>query len=75
MRPIQQPAFDIKDAGLLEKIVKQAFSRRRKTLRNALDGLADAEEIGAAGLDPSQRPEQIPIEGWVRLANRLADSP
>jgi 16S rRNA (adenine1518-N6/adenine1519-N6)-dimethyltransferase len=74
MRPVPQPAFDIQDAALLEKIVKQAFSRRRKTLRNALDGLADAEIIRSSGLDSSQRPEQIPIEGWVNLANRLADS-
>ncbi len=74
MRPIQQPAFDIKDAGLLEKIVKEAFSRRRKTLRNALDGRASLEDFASAGLDPSQRPEQIPIAGWVRLANCLANS-
>jgi len=74
MRPIQQPAFRIEDAAILEKIVKQAFSRRRKTLRNALHGLAGAEEFASAGLDPSQRPEQIPIEAWVRLANCLADS-
>jgi len=59
---------------LLEKIVKQAFSRRRKTLRNALDGFASTENIQSAGLDPSQRPEQITIEDWVNLANCLADS-
>ena len=74
MRPIPQPAFDINDAELLEKIVKQAFSRRRKTLRNALDGLASAEDMQSAGLNSSQRPEQIPIAGWVNLANLLADS-
>ena len=74
MRPIPQPAFDIQDADLLEKLVKQAFSRRRKTLRNALDGFASAEVIESAGLDPSQRPEQIPIEGWVNLANHVVDS-
>jgi 16S rRNA (adenine1518-N6/adenine1519-N6)-dimethyltransferase len=74
MRPIPQPAFDINDAELLEKLVKQAFSRRRKTLRNALDGVASAEDMQSAGLDSSQRPEQIPIAGWVNLANLLADS-
>jgi len=74
MRPIPPPAFDIQDAELLEKIVKQAFSRRRKTLRNALDGFASTENIQSAGLDPSQRPEQITIEDWVNLANCLADS-
>jgi len=74
MRPIPQPAYDIRDAELLENIVKQAFSKRRKTLRNALDGFASAEDFRAAHLDPSQRPEQIPIEGWVKLANSRANN-
>jgi 16S rRNA (adenine1518-N6/adenine1519-N6)-dimethyltransferase len=74
MRPVPQPAFDIRDAKMLEKVVKQAFSKRRKTLRNALDGLASEEDFQLVSLDPSQRPEQIPIDGWVRLANRLAVS-
>lgn len=59
---------------MLELIVKQAFSRRRKTLRNALQGLASEPDIEAAGLERGKRPEQIPIDGWIRLANLLASS-
>ena len=72
MRPLPDDHFDIQDANKLERIVKQAFSRRRKTLRNALQGLADAADIEAAGLEPGNRPEQIPVDDWIRLANRLA---
>jgi 16S rRNA (adenine1518-N6/adenine1519-N6)-dimethyltransferase len=74
MRPIPDLAYHIENTALLEKVVKQAFSKRRKTLRNALDGLAGAEEFRSAGLDSSQRPEQIAIEGWVKLANCLAEN-
>ncbi len=72
MRPLPQDHFDIQDTHELEQIVRQAFSRRRKILRNALQGLASETEIEAAGLDAGKRPEQIPVEGWIRLANLLA---
>jgi 16S rRNA (adenine1518-N6/adenine1519-N6)-dimethyltransferase len=72
MRPLPNERFDIQDAHKLEEIVKQAFSRRRKTLRNALKGLASESEIEAAGLVQGKRPEQIPVDGWIRLANLLA---
>ena len=72
MRPLPDGQFDVQDANKLEQIVQQAFSMRRKTLRNALQGLAEAADIEAAGLEPGNRPEQIPVDGWIRLANRLA---
>ena len=55
-----------------EKVVRQAFSQRRKTIANALKGLADREQIEAAGIDPAMRAEQIAVEGYLRLAERLS---
>ena len=72
MRPLPHDQFEVADPRMLEQIVRQAFSRRRKTLRNALKGLADDAEITAAGLEPGHRPEQIPVASWIRLANILA---
>jgi 16S rRNA (adenine1518-N6/adenine1519-N6)-dimethyltransferase len=40
-------------------VVAAAFSHRRKTLRNALRGLATAEQIESSGVDPSARPETV----------------
>lgn len=74
MRPLPHEQFTIDDPRKLDQIVKQAFSKRRKTLRNALKGVADEIEIEAAGLEPGQRPEQIPVAGWVRLSNTLTAS-
>ena len=73
MRPLPRNHFDIQDMAKLEQIVKQAFSRRRKTLRNALQGLASETDIADAGLDPGKRPEQIPIDSWINLANLLGN--
>jgi 16S rRNA (adenine1518-N6/adenine1519-N6)-dimethyltransferase len=53
---------------VFEKVVAQAFSMRRKTLRNALRPLMDADAIEAAGLDPGVRPEQVDLAGYARLA-------
>jgi 16S rRNA A1518/A1519 N6-dimethyltransferase RsmA/KsgA/DIM1 with predicted DNA glycosylase/AP lyase activity len=60
----------------VRRLVHEAFQRRRKTLANALRPLFDelrasgdvSHVIMAAGLDPAQRPETVPIEGWVLVA-------
>ena len=72
MRPLPENGFEIRDAAMLEALVKLAFSRRRKTLRNALKGLAELSDLEAAGIDPSLRPEQVAIADWIGLANRLS---
>ena len=61
-----------KDVHLLERVVREAFNQRRKTLRNTLKGLLDAADIEAAGVDGSLRPEQLNLAAFVRLADQLA---
>ena len=65
------PAFPVSPA--FPAVVAAAFSHRRKTLRNALRGLATAEQIESCGGDPSARPETVSpalfnaIAGIVKL--------
>lgn len=56
-----------------ERLVSQAFSMRRKTLRNSLRSLLDADAIKAVGIDPATRPEQLSIDDFATLA-RLVSS-
>jgi len=63
---------------LLYKIVKASFSKRRKTLKNALSGpilQLDAatakDQLVAAGIDPSRRAETLSVEEFVNLSNQL----
>lgn len=51
------PAFPVCQA--FPAVVAAAFAHRRKTLRNALRGLATAEQIEGCGVDPSARPETV----------------
>jgi 16S rRNA (adenine1518-N6/adenine1519-N6)-dimethyltransferase len=64
--------IEIDDEQALQRLVALAFSKRRKTLHNALkDAVAD-DELAAAGIDPGARAETVPVRQWVALANRVA---
>ncbi len=63
--------YRISRPDAFDRVVRQAFSQRRKTIANALRGLADKEQITAAGIDPTLRPEQIPVESYLRLSEHL----
>jgi 16S rRNA (adenine1518-N6/adenine1519-N6)-dimethyltransferase len=69
--PYETPPFPAKDHRLLERVVREAFNQRRKTLRNTLKALMPNEAIEAAGVDGSLRPEQLSLEEFVRLADKL----
>ena len=73
LRPRPRTALDRTSRRRLEAIVRSCFSRRRKTLRNALRGLCDERLIAGAGLDPRVRPEMLAIEDFVALARTSAD--
>jgi 16S rRNA (adenine1518-N6/adenine1519-N6)-dimethyltransferase len=58
----------------LERVTQAAFGQRRKMLRQSLKGLGVdvAGLIAAAGLDPTQRAETVPVAGFVALARAFA---
>ncbi|CTQ32412.1 16S rRNA (adenine(1518)-N(6)/adenine(1519)-N(6))-dimethyltransferase RsmA [Jannaschia rubra] len=70
---LPEPRFPA-DPQVLERVVAKGFNQRRKMLRAALRGLApDIEDrLRAAGIEPTQRAEQVPLEGWCALARQLA---
>jgi len=69
MIPLAQPLPC--DAGKLEQVVAKAFSQRRKVIRNCLSGMFTENDLVDAGIDPQARPETVPVEQFVALANRL----
>ena len=62
------------DAATLSRVVAAGFNQRRKMLRASLRGLApDIEDrIRAAGLVPTQRAEEVSLEGFCALAREVA---
>lgn len=69
---LPEPRFPA-DPTTLSRVVALAFNQRRKMLRAALKGAApDIEDrLIAAGLKPTDRAEQVPIEGFCALASAI----
>ena len=65
-----EPVADI-DPKALERVTAKAFGQRRKMLRASLKGLVDEAGIEAAGLSPTMRAEEVPVEGFCALSRRL----
>ncbi|MCM2130182.1 16S rRNA (adenine(1518)-N(6)/adenine(1519)-N(6))-dimethyltransferase RsmA [Larsenimonas rhizosphaerae] len=62
------------DMTVFASVVKQAFSQRRKTLRNNLKTIISAEQMEALSINPTRRPETLSLEEYVRLANALSET-
>jgi 16S rRNA (adenine1518-N6/adenine1519-N6)-dimethyltransferase len=64
------------DRRLLERVTLAAFGQRRKMLRQSLKAVLPdpLPVIEAAGLAPTARAEEIPVSGFVGLANALSRS-
>ena len=58
-------------AERIDRVVRAAFGQRRKTLANALRGVATPAQIAAAGIDPKARAEQLAPAMFVALARLL----
>jgi 16S rRNA (adenine1518-N6/adenine1519-N6)-dimethyltransferase len=70
LRPSGAPRFEIGSDAVLRTLVTNAFSHRRKTLRNGLKGFLSATQIESCGVDPGQRPETLTPAQFGLLAAR-----
>jgi len=66
------------DEAYLFQVIKAAFGKRRKTLKNALsqsqlgiDGQTAAKALSASGVDPVRRAETLTAAEFVRLSNTI----
>ena len=69
LSPHQQPPVEVDDMVKFNKVVTQAFSQRRKTLRNSLKKLMDEDTIIALNIDPTVRAEALSLNDFAKLSN------
>lgn len=69
--PYENPPVTVLNQQHFSHLVTQAFSQRRKTLRNSLQGLLDIQEILASGIDPQRRAETLQLIEFAKLANQF----
>ena len=77
---LRQPApMPETEMRFVMRIVRAAFSQRRKTLRNGLthSGAFGApkesviEALESVGIDPGRRPQTVTVQDWIRLAAEI----
>lgn len=59
------------DPQHLFSLVRTAFGQRRKMLRKSLAGTVSDEQFAVACVAPTDRPEDIDLDGWVRLTEAV----
>lgn len=69
MSPYRQPPVIIHDRKVFEQIVAMAFAQRRKTLRNNLKSVIDAEQMQIHGIDAVRRAETLSLQEFATLSN------
>ena len=73
----REPAVDVGDRSMFERLVRGLFLQRRKTIANALKPVADSvgrsatELIDRARVDASKRPEALTLDDFARLARAM----
>ena len=72
--PHTTPPVVVKDKALFNKVVTQAFSQRRKTIRNSLKTLVDEAGFVILGIDPNARAETISLLDFANLSNALSEN-
>lgn len=72
---LERPRVTVSDDRLFFRIVRTAFSQRRKTLSNSLKSVSkDIKEILiSAGIEPIRRAETLSIEEFARIADLVKE--
>ncbi len=71
----RSPPVTVEDEGLFFRIIKKAFSQRRKTIANSLKSVSEdiKTALDRAGIDYRRRPETLSMEEFARLSRSVRD--
>jgi len=79
LAPHSQAPFAVRDEDVLFRVIRGAFSQRRKTLLNCLSGAFSipkpemSGKLDAAGVNASARAEGLDLAAFARIADVLTD--
>ena len=74
LRPLAEPLVAADHMAAFGALIGKAFAHRRKTLRNNLKGVLDAEQIAALDIDPGVRAESLTVQDLIRLHQAVDQS-
>ncbi|MEW6095324.1 MAG: rRNA adenine dimethyltransferase family protein [bacterium] len=75
---LDRPSISVKDEQFFFKVVRAAFSKRRKMLINAISDIGISKDklvkvLGEAGIDTKRRGETLSLEEFGRLSDFLKE--
>ena len=65
LKPHVSPPVTVSNIGSFAQLVAKAFSQRRKTLRNNLKDIINADQIQRLGIDPNCRAETLTLDEFA----------
>ena len=71
LTPHSEPPYPDVDRASLSKVVTQACSQRRKTLRNNFKGTLEESDFEVLKIDPSARAETLSLDDFVAVTTHL----
>jgi len=77
--PRGEAPFAVRDEAVLFRVIRGAFSQRRKTLLNCLSGAFSvsksemSDKLHVAGVAASSRAEALDLAAFAQIADALAD--
>lgn len=72
LTPLRPIAREVKNYDVFSTVVRTAFSQRRKTIRNTLKTLLNADDFITLNLDSNLRPENLSVQDYVSIAELVA---
>jgi len=74
LTPHKTPPVQVIDVNCLQEVVRIAFTKRRKTLRNSLRTLISEAELNALGIDTTLRPEKLSLADYALISDSISQS-
>ena len=78
LKLLLEPVLKANNEDILFKIIRQAFSQRRKMIQNSLESMISKNELAELfkrlNIDVKSRAEDIKLEDYVRIANDFIKS-
>lgn len=76
IKVLERPSVTVRNEDMFFKVIKTAFSQRRKMLSNSLKSISEdiKDRLIMAGVDPDRRPETLEIKEFAKLSDALSDA-
>ncbi len=72
LAPRRPPRYAVRDEEVFARVVKAAFSQRRKTLRNSLGAFLVEPDLRALAVAPTARAQELSVAQFVAIADYVS---